>query len=169
MTVVSRYLPFPWLSALIGVSWLALSHSLAVVHLLSALLLGLIIPQLIRPLLAPQGHRIRVLPALRLLLVVLKDIVLSNITVAKLVLGSMQRPSPLWIKVPLATDHALVNSLFAMIITTTPGTVSSTIDESGRFILVHALDCTDADAAIADMKTRYEAALLEIFAVEQSS
>ena len=37
------------------------------------------------------------------------------------------------------------------------------IDEARREILVHALDCRDAPAMAADIKARYEAALLEIF------
>ena len=34
----------PVLSVLLGASWLALSHSVELVHLLSALLIGLILP-----------------------------------------------------------------------------------------------------------------------------
>ena len=32
-----------------------------------------------------------------------------------------------------------------------------------RAILVHALDCSDPDAMVADIKARYEAPLKEIF------
>ena len=105
----------------------------------------------------------------RLLLVVLWDIVVSNITVARLTLGSMQRPRPAWLRVPLATDHPRVNALFASIITTTPGTVSMTIDEERREILVHALNCDDPQAMVADMKARYEAPLMRIFQVDLDS
>ena len=37
----------PVLSVLLGISWLALSHSLEPVHLLSALLIALIVPRLL--------------------------------------------------------------------------------------------------------------------------
>lgn len=152
----------PVLSVLLGASWLALSHSLALVHLLSALLIGLILPRLLHPFLAP-ADKINWVAALRLSAVVLKDIVLSNITVARLVLGSMSTPKPAWLPVPLATDHPRVNALFATIITTTPGTVSCVVDEQRREILVHALNCDDAQAMIDDMKSRYEAPLMQIF------
>ena len=36
----------PVLSLLLAVSWLALSHSLALVHILSAVLIGLIVPMI---------------------------------------------------------------------------------------------------------------------------
>ena len=152
----------PVLSLLLVASWLALSRSLEPVHLLSALLIGLSVPRLLRPFLAPVS-RVRWAPAMRLTVVVLRDIVMSNIAVARLVLGPMSRPRPAWLPVPLACDHARVNALFASIITTTPGTVSCVIDEQRHLILVHALDCDDAQAMIDDMKARYEAPLMAIF------
>lgn len=152
----------PVLSVLLGASWLALSHSVELVHLVSALLIGLIVPRLLHPFLAP-ADRIDWPAALRLSAVVFKDIVLSNITVARLVLGPMSRPQPAWLPVPLATDHPRVNALFATIITTTPGTVSCVVDEQRHEILVHALHCENAQAMVDDMKTRYEAPLMRIF------
>jgi multicomponent K+:H+ antiporter subunit E len=152
----------PVLSVLLGASWLALSHSLELVHLLSALLIGLILPRLLHLFLTPAAS-IHWMAALRLTAVVLKDIVLSNITVARLVLGPMSTPQPAWLPVPLATDHPRVNALFATIITTTPGTVSCVINEQRHEILVHALNCDDAQAMIDDMKNRYEAPLMQIF------
>ena len=156
------WLDHPVLSALLGASWLALSHSLEPVHLLSAALIGLILPRVLHPFLTP-ADRIDWVAALRLTGVVIKDIVMSNITVARLVLGSMSTPRPAWLPVPLATDHPRINALFATIITTTPGTVSCVVDEQRHVILVHALNCDDAQAMIDDMKNRYETPLMQIF------
>lgn len=156
------WLSHPWLSALLALSWLLLTHSLAPVHLLSAALIGLIVPRLLHEAL-PPAPRIRAIPALRLMGVVLWDIVLSNITVARLVLGRMDRPQPAWVPVPLDLQHPTAIALFASIITTTPGTVSCTVDEQGRRIWVHALDCSDPTQAAADMKARYETPLRDIF------
>jgi multicomponent K+:H+ antiporter subunit E len=110
----------------------------------------------------PANH-VRWLPAMRLAAVVLWDIVVSNFTVARLVLGPMSRPRPGWVLVALDSEHPMVNSLFATIITTTPGTVSCTLDETRRHIWVHALDCDNAEAMARDMKARYEAPLMHIF------
>jgi multicomponent K+:H+ antiporter subunit E len=163
--VASVWLAHPVLSVLLGVSWLALSHSLALFHLLSAALIGLLVPRLLHGFLLNVGI-VRWGPVLGLVRVVLWDIVMSNITVAKLVLGPLERMQPAWLPVPLACDHAHVNALFASIITTTPGTVSCVVDESRRVIWVHALNCDAAQAMIDDMKTRYEAPLMQIFGVQ---
>ena len=157
-----RWLPHPWLTVLLALSWLLLQHTLAPFHLISAVLIGLVVPRLLRGFL-PAAQPVRFLPAVRLLGVVLWDIVTSNITVARLVLGPMSRPHPAWFKVPLELRHPTAISLLANIITTTPGTVSCTIDEPGRYILVHALDCSDPAQMAADIKARYECPLLAIF------
>ena len=159
-----RWLPHPWLSVLLALSWLLLQHTLAPFHLISAALIGLVVPRLLEGFL-PTTPPVRFFPAVRLLGVVLWDIVVSNITVARLVLGPMSRPRPAWFKVPLELTHPTAIALLANIITTTPGTVSCTIDEPGRYILVHALDCSDPEQMAADIKARYERLLLAIFEV----
>lgn len=159
------WLAHPVLSLLLAVSWLALSRSLAPVHLLSAILIALIVPRMLAPFLS-GGRPIAWPAAIRLTLVVLWDIVISNITVARLVLGPMSKPQPAWLEVPLASDHPRLNALFASIITTTPGTVSAVIDEERKVIWVHALNCEDPAGMVADMKSRYEAALLKVFRID---
>jgi multicomponent K+:H+ antiporter subunit E len=151
-----------WLSVLLGMSWLLLQQSLAPVHLLSALAIGLVVPRMLHGFL-PTSTAIRFVPALRLTAVVLGDIVTSNITVARLVLGPMRKLRPAWVPVPLELQNPTAISLLAAIITTTPGTVSCTVDESRRRILVHALDCADPIQMAVDIKSRYEAALMVIF------
>lgn len=154
----------PLLSLLLAASWLALSHSLALVHILSALVVGLILPKLLGGFLSPAS-RLHWPTAVRLVFVVLWDIVVSNITVARQVLGPMEKLTPLWIPVPMATSHPRVVALFASIITTTPGTVSCVVDEATHVIWVHALSGDDPQTMARDMKQRYEEPLMQALGV----
>lgn len=156
------WLAHPWLSVLLAATWLLLQQTMAPFHLISAVLIGLLVPRLLHSFL-PVSGRMRFGPVVRLTLVVLWDIVLSNITVARLVLGPMSRPQPAWVKVPLTLTHPTAISLLASIITMTPGTVSCVIDEKNGCILVHALDCSDPAQMAVDIKMRYEQPLLAIF------
>ena len=162
------WLGHPWLSLLLALTWLLLQHSVEPVHLLSAALIGIVIPRLLHDFL-PHPSKIKWTPALRLSRFVLWDIILSNIAVAKLVLGPMSRAQPAWIFVPLTLTHPTAISLLATIITTTPGTVSCSIDEERHLILVHALDCNDPAQMALDIKDRYEVLLLAIFEADPSS
>lgn len=163
---LNRLLPHPFVSALVTVSWLMLNHSLDPFDIMVALILGLAIPKLIQPFIIHTPD-IQWSKAVLLILVVLKDIIISNLRVAKQVLGPMDNLHPKWYRVPLDTDHDYVNTLLAMIITTTPGTVTAGIDQERGDILVHALSCDDAEADILDIKTRYEAPLVAIFNAKQ--
>ncbi|WP_436861851.1 Na+/H+ antiporter subunit E [Acinetobacter haemolyticus] len=165
ITLLDRWFPHPFVSCLVFLCWLMLSHSLDASDLLIALLLGIVIPRLVRPFIArtPDIHWI---PAIKLIFVVLWDIVISNFRVAKMVLGPMDNLHPQWYRIPLETNHEQVNTLLAMIITTTPGTVSAGIDQERGDILIHALSTDDTELDIQEIKQRYEQPLIEIFDVK---
>lgn len=162
----SKVMPHPFVSVLVALFWLMLSHSAAFYDLCVALILAIVIPQMVRSFIIPTPP-VRWSLALKLFFVVLKDIVVCNVRVARLVLGSTQKLNPKWYRVPLETNDDHVNTLLAMIITTTPGTVSAGIDQERGDILVHALSCDDIDADIREIKTRYEAPLIAMFNVQQ--
>ena len=70
-----------------------LSHSLDASDLLMAVILGLVIPRLVRPFITRTPH-IHWQPAVKLCFIVLWDIIVSNFRVAKLVLGSPKNYIP---------------------------------------------------------------------------
>lgn len=160
---VRRWLAHPWLSATTAVSWLLLQGSLAWANLLWAAILGVLLPWLAHDFIG-AGARLRAPAAVvRLACVVLWDIVVANLAVARIVLHPGVTPRPAWLSVPytLTDERAIV--LLATIITTTPGTVSCLIDEERQRILVHALDAAEPAAMVADIVRRYEQPLKEIF------
>jgi multicomponent K+:H+ antiporter subunit E len=160
---MKRWLPFPLLSAVLAACWLLLAAEISVAHILLAALLAVSIPLLVAPFLDHLPRVISPLAAARLILLVTWDIVLANVAVARLVLGPTARLRPAFIHVPLALSNPQSIALLASIITMTPGTVSSDIDPERRTLLVHVLDCADAEQLVADIKHRYEEPLLEIF------
>lgn len=165
-SLLYRWFPHPLVSVIVFMSWLMLSNSIAAGSLVFAAIIAIVIPRIVQPFIdcTPNIHW---LPAIKLFLVVLKDIITSNIHVAKLVLGPTKNLHPKWFRVPLDTEHEEVNALLAMIITTTPGTVSAGIDQERGDILVHALSTDDEAAEIASIKTRYEQPLIEIFSAKK--
>jgi multicomponent K+:H+ antiporter subunit E len=157
------WLPHPVLSLLLVAAWLLLQQSLAPAQLLWAGVLALVLPRLLHGFL---GDRVRVRAPgtmLRLAGVVLWDIVVSNLAVARLVLDPRATPQPAWVDFPLQATHPTALALLATIITITPGTVSCVVDEVRGVILIHALDCDDGDALVALVRQRYERPLRRIF------
>lgn len=164
-SLLEKCLPHPFVSVIVGISWVMLAHSLDISTLITACVLGVVIPYLVKPFIA-RTPDIRWNLALKLFFVVLWDIVVSNFRVAKWVLGPTDQLKPKWFRIPLDTNHEQVNTLLAMIITTTPGTVSAGIDQDRGDILVHALNTTDEQQEIQEIKKRYEQPLMAIFDVK---
>ncbi len=161
--MTARLFPFPVLSLILFVSWLFLITELSLAHGLLALFLAWGIPKLCAPFLGhlPKIHSYTA--AIRLILLVTWDIVVANVAVARLVLGPTQKLRPAFLPVPLDVHNPQAQVLFASIITMTPGTVSADFSADHKTLFVHALDCEDAAAMVADMKSRYEQPLKEIF------
>lgn len=158
-----RWLAHPWISAFIVVAWLLLQGSLAPVHWIWGTILGLVLPWAAHDFIGPAS-RVRVTAAIpRLALRVLGDIVVANLVVARLVLEPGRQPRPAWLRVRHGLADPRAVALLATIITTTPGTVSSVVEEESGDILVHALDAADPQAVAAEIMARYVAPLREIF------
>ena len=161
-----QLLPAPLLSATLGLSWLMLNQSASVGHLLLGTALALALPPWSRRHDPDAPAMRRAAVALRLAGTVLRDIVVSNIEVARRVLGPERvlRPTFVWVPLDIRSPYGMAT--FAGIITLTPGTVSSEITPDRRHLLVHVLHCPDDEAAaalVATMKARYEAPLREVF------
>lgn len=157
------WFPYPVLSFFLVIAWLLLAAEISVAHLLLALFLAWLIPVVCKPFLAGTPALRNPFAAVRLLFLVTYDIVVANVAVARLVLGPPGRLRPAFIQIPLQLTQPMSISLLASIVTMTPGTVSADLSEDNTVLLVHALDCEDPAAMVADIKQRYEKPLLEIF------
>lgn len=161
---MKKILPAPLLSAALFALWLLLNRTLGTGHMLLAGLLAVAIPLLTAGL-RPVPVRIR-RPgvALRLLLTVAGDSVRSNIAVMRLLLRPGRRRHPPGF-VHVALDMRDPNGLaaLAMIVCLTPGTAWAELSLDRATLLLHALEVDDACAMAAQIKTRYERPLMEIF------
>lgn len=160
---MTRWLPFPRLSVVLAVLWLLLANSFSAGHVVLALLLALVIPMAVRPVFPAVPPIRRPGAALAYVWLVLGDIVVANLRVARLVLGPVSRLRPRIVEVPLDVRDPVVASALAATVTLTPGTVSVELDLERAVLVVHALDAPDDEAVRSEIKTRYEARLKEVF------
>lgn len=163
-TVLQRWLPHPVLSLALVVLWLLLINSFSAGGLLVGIVLGIIIPRLTgnfwpdRPEIRNYGK------ALAYVGLVTYDVIVANMQVARIIaFRPVKSLNTRWVCMPLELKNPEALTLLAGTITMTPGTVSCDFSADGKYLLVHCLDAPDAEAAIQEMKTRYEARLKEIF------
>lgn len=158
-----RFLPHPLLTLTLAAIWLLLNNSLAPGHVVLGLLLGWAIPWFTLRF-WPQRVRIRrPLVLLRFVAVVLYDILVANLIVARRILGRPERLQPAFVLLPLELKSDLAISLLANTISLTPGTVSARLSPDRKSLLVHGLHVPDAGELVASIKARYEAPLKEVF------
>ncbi len=158
-----RVVPSLPLTLTIIVFWLLMTDSFNLGQALLGLLLGLVVP-LFAARLDREFARIGSLrPLPKLIATVLWDILVSNVRVAIQVLGPEKRLHPGFIWVPLDIGNIHGIAALTSLITLTPGTVSAALSDDRRYLLVHVLNLADETALVDEIKTRYEAPLMEIF------
>jgi multicomponent K+:H+ antiporter subunit E len=162
--MLRRLFPHPLLSLLLFVTWILLVNQIKVGSLVMALILATIIPLLTAPY-WPNRPPLKRLPDFAAyLLLVMWDIVVANIQVARIVLFMpADKIRSAWIAVPIELKTPEAITMLAGTITMTPGTVTSDMSSCGRVLLVHALHAPDPHAIRDDIKSRYEARLKRIF------
>jgi len=158
-----RVFPSPSLSVMVTGFWVLMSDSFTLGQILLGMVLGVVVP-LFAARLDREFARIGTLrPLPRLVCVTLWDILMSNIRVAIQVLGPERRIHPgfIWLPLDIANIHGI--AALTSMITLTPGTVSAALSDDRRYLLVHVLHLEDPEALIREIKSRYEAPLMEIF------
>jgi len=159
----TRLFPHPVTTLILIVMWVLLHENTLPFTLFGGALVGVLVP-LFTARFWPERPRVnRVWALVRFAPVFLWDVVAANVQVAWLIVNPFRKIHPEWIVVPLElTDpHAIVT--LANVISLTPGTVSSEVGPDRETLLVHCLDVTDPEEAVAFIKRRYEAPIREIF------
>lgn len=161
---VARRLPPVLVAALLGL-WLSLNQSLALGHVALGLVLALAVAAATSVLRPVQPKLRRGYLAAVLLASVLRDIVRSNIGVARIVLGLVRDREVRagFVEIPLALKDPHGLAVLAAIFTSTPGTVWVDLDRESNTLTLHVLDVRDEAEWIAWVRNRYERLLREIF------
>ena len=161
--MMKRWIPSPLLFVNIVVFWLLMVSEFSLQQLLLGVVLGLAIPPFAARLDREFARIGSLRPVPRLVLVLLWDILLSNIEVARRVLGREKDIHPGFIWYPLEIQNIHAIAALTSFITLTPGTVSAALSDDRRYLLIHVFNLQGAEEQNADIKRRYEEPLKVIF------
>lgn len=162
--MMARLFPHPLLSLVLTILWTVLVNKLTLGNLILGAALGIIIPVATaaywpsRPTIKNHWRGVVYI------LIVFWDIIVANIEVAMIILFKRNRDiNSQWVTVPLELKSPEAITVLAGTITMTPGTVTALLSADGGSLLVHCLHTDDPEAVRDDIKSRYEARLMEIF------
>lgn len=163
MKPLSYWLPRPLFTVFLALLWMLMANSASPGHILLGLVLGTGIPFLTREFWPEQARLRHPLPMVWYLLVLMSDILRSNLIVAARILGPQRHLNPGFFTYPLELDDDFAITILASTISLTPGTVSAHYDADNRTLFVHALHLEDEAETIESIKQRYERPLKEMF------
>lgn len=162
--MIRRLFPHPLLSLLLTIVWLMLVNKVTLGNLLLGGVLGIVVPLITAPYWPDRASIRNPIAAARYVLLVLWDIVIANIEVARIILFKPNADiHSQWVTIPLDLKSPEAITVLAGTITMTPGTVSTMLSADAGALLVHCLHTDDPDGVRDTIKARYETRLKEIF------
>jgi multicomponent Na+:H+ antiporter subunit E len=142
--------------------WMFLSVSFTAQSFLIGFILGLIVIFAFRRFFSTRFYLSRVVAVISLLFLFIKELIMANISVLKVVLRPKLdfKPGIFALPTELKTDWEI--TLLANLITLTPGTLVVDVSFDNKILYIHAIDIADADESIDEIKNSFEKAIMEV-------
>lgn len=146
----------------LAILWALLIGSLDLANLVVGFLLGYAVLWLVQPVLGETSYFRRVPQAIRFLAFFVKEIVVSNLVVAREVLSPRPRRRPGVVAVPLDARTDAEITFLANVVTLTPGTLSLDVSEDRSTLYVHTMFLDSPEALRREIKDGFERRVLEL-------
>lgn len=150
------------LNVLIALTWMFLSVSFKPPTFIVGYLLGLLMLFMLRKSFSSRFYMDRLWAVIKLASLFLKELVLSNFSVLKLILQPTMPIRPAIFAMPTVLEQDWEITLLSSLITLTPGTVVIDISDDNKTLYIHSIDFEDIDEAIESIRNTFEKAILEV-------
>lgn len=159
---MNRVVPFPLLALSLFGMWVLLT-GFSIGHILLGMLVALVVSRVMLSL-RPEKPIVRFgRPMVKLAVILLRDIIRSNIAVSKIVLTERTERHSAFVELPITLRSPYALASLAIMITATPGTLWVQHDPYRNVVLIHILDLVNEEEWIRLIKNDYEPLLMEIF------
>lgn len=150
------------LNLVLAITWGAMTGSFAVENLVIGYLLGFVVLSVAQRSHGRASYARRALEIVRFIGFYLWELVLANLRVAHDVLtpGQLSRPGILAIRLDSRTDAEI--TLFANLLTMTPGDLSIDVSTDRRVLYVHSLYLFDIEESRHEIEVRFEGRVLRV-------
>lgn len=144
--------------------WCWLQGNFSTANIIGGFLLGYFILWLLtrRGVIDRRRYTTRLPKTLGLAVFFIKELIVANVRLAWDMITPGLFLKPAIIAMPLDAETDAEISLVAALITLTPGTLSMEVSEDRSTLFIHALYCDDEQKLIQELKSGFEAKVLEI-------
>ncbi|UTT42854.1 Na+/H+ antiporter subunit E [Exiguobacterium aurantiacum] len=150
------------LNTVIAIMWAVLWNSYTGVDFLLGYIVGIFILFVLRRFLHFDFYMRRVFAAFKLIALFIKELIMSNIDVVKVLLSPKLDIEPGIIEVPTQLKSDWELTLLASLISLTPGTLSMDFSEDKKSIFVHSIHVPDKEQMIREIHDSFEKAIMEV-------
>lgn len=150
------------LNTIIAIMWAVLWNSYTGVDFLLGYIVGIFILFVLRRFLRFDFYMRRVFAAFKLIALFIKELIMSNIDVVKVLLSPKLNIEPGIIEVPTQLKSDWELTLLASLISLTPGTLSMDFSEDKKSIFVHSIHVPDKEEMIREIHETFEKAIMEV-------
>jgi multicomponent Na+:H+ antiporter subunit E len=150
------------LNVILAWIWMFLKVSYDSITFFVGYFFGMIIIFSFRRFFQSRFYIYRLLAVIRLFLIFIRELILSNISVLKVILKPKLdiRPGIFALSTELQKDWEI--TILANLITLTPGTLVIDVSNDNKVLYIHAMDIADAEEAINSIKNTFEKAIMEV-------
>lgn len=146
----------------VALIWMLLSGQFSFASFLVGYVLGLLLLYLFRSFLKFNLYFTKIIAFAKLLLVFIKEMIVANVDVAKIVLSPKLNVRPGIIAYPTELTSGLEVTLLASLITLTPGTLVMSFSDDQKILYIHTLDIDSKEEVIAGIKSTFEKGIMEV-------
>lgn len=154
---------FQWLlNLMLAFLWMALRDKWSFMEFVLGYLLGILLLILFRKFFPEPLYIRKWIAFLKLTLLFLKELLLSNLEVMQQVIRPRLSIKPGIVTVPLEVQKDWEITALAHLINITPGTLTLSLARDRKRLYIHALHIEDAEKLVNQIKGQLEKAILEV-------
>lgn len=150
------------INLIIAIMWMFLSESYTFPTFLTGYIFGILLLYLLRKFIPGEFYFKRVISIVKLVLLFIKELVLSNISMIKYIYSPKNSAEPGIFEIPLDVNKEWEIAILTSLISLTPGTLSVALSDDNKKLFVHAMNIDDVDDSINDIKNSFEKAIMEV-------
>ncbi|WP_068674399.1 Na+/H+ antiporter subunit E [Oceanobacillus sp. Castelsardo] len=151
-----------FINIIIAIMWMFLSESYTAPSFIAGYFFGILFIFLLRRFIPGEFYFKRVFKILKLTIIFIKELILSNIDMLKYVYSPKQIAEPGIFELPLDVKTNWEITLLTSLISLTPGTLSVALSDDNEKLFVHAMDIDDVHESIESIKGTFEKLILEV-------
>ncbi|MCM3669740.1 Na+/H+ antiporter subunit E [Mesobacillus maritimus] len=150
------------LNILIAFLWMFLQEQWSALSFIGGYIVGFIILFMIRRFLPTSFYGKKLIAIISLLLVFIRELVLSSITVTKQILQPKIKVTPGIFTIKTELEGELEVTLLSLLICLTPGSVVVEIAPDSKTLFVHAMDIPESSESVIKSQKIFEKAIKEV-------